>query len=113
MLDSEAALAVQVILHSHLRFMGGRHLFYLAIALGFGSCVIFLILFIVQIVSCKSEASVLGLVSQMLQGMNIYFAYKMTAAINICVTNHKTLNGLHKLFPGNKRISSPAIEMQL
>lgn len=45
--------------------------------------------------------------------MNIYFAYKMTAAINICVNSHKTLNGLHKLFPGNKRISSLAIEMHL
>lgn len=88
-------------------------MFYLARALGFGSCVIFLILLIVQIVSCKSGASVLGLVSCMLQGINIYFAYKMTAAINTCVTIHKTLNGLHKLFPGNKGISSPAIEMCL
>lgn len=34
-------------------------------------------------------------------GMSIYFAYKMIAAINICVTNHRTLNGLHKLFLGN------------
>lgn len=106
-------MTVQVILHSHLKFTGGRYLFYLARALGFGSCIIFLILVIVQIVSCKAGASVPGLVSCMLQDMNIYFAYKTTGAINTCVTNHKTLNGLHKLFPGNKRISSPAIEMHL
>lgn len=45
--------------------------------------------------------------------MNIYFAYKMTAAINICVSSHKTVNRLHQLFPGNKRFSSAAIETHL
>ncbi|PKU40838.1 hypothetical protein llap_8865 [Limosa lapponica baueri] len=37
----------------------------------------------VQIVSCKSGASVLGLVSWTTQVMNIHFAHKMTAAVSI------------------------------
>lgn len=45
--------------------------------------VIFHILLLVQMVSCKSGASILGLVSWTPQVMNIHFAHKMIAAVNI------------------------------
>lgn len=83
MLTSEAELAVQRIFYSCLRVTSGWHLFYLARALAFGSCIILFILYLVQIVSWKSGASVLGLVSWMPQVMNNYFAHNTIAAMSV------------------------------